>query len=175
MKPLDILVILCIMLGSCSECIKAQILQKTGNQEVIRTGSLSVGNRDTTYGQGNTSGLYQPAGRTTDWKDLIGKPYFTFVAPTRNYFDIINNSTLFDNTRTSLTLKPVVQGFGITGTLNSKWAILNMKPGFPLYGDYHRSAKTSKSSFFDNFLYRAAGDVFNGYKDLTYPALSAPK
>jgi hypothetical protein len=157
------------MFGISFESVKAQVPQNVSYQKVSGIKSISIGNWDTTYILGNTSELYGLPGRVPAWIDIIEKPGFVFITTSRNYFDLINKTTLFDGTWISLTREPSIRGFGIIDTLNGKWAILAGKPTFGTSGYNNQSTKTNKPTLSDNKWYRLAGDLYNANLDVKYP------
>ena len=177
MKTLRILVILCIMFRFGLESIMAQAPQKTSYKALNRNTSISIGNWDTTFGMGNTSGFYQLTGWVPNWLDITEKTSFAFITTNRNYYDLINKPVLSNCTRIKLAEESAyMSGSGSSGTFNGKWERLTGKPIIDTTSVYYSPLKrTNSPTWSDNHLYRLTGNIFNIIMDAKYPSLNAPK
>lgn len=175
MKTLKPMAILCIIFGLCLDSVKAQVSQKISYQKANEITSILIVNWDTIYTRANISELNLLTVRIPAWINVTEKPRLTFIATSRNYFDLINKPTLFYGTWITLTGKSVSAGFRNTDMFNDIRSILTRKPTFATSRYYIQSTKTNEPSFSDKLLYRTAGGIFKGYTEVKYPILSSPK
>jgi hypothetical protein len=175
MNTLKAMSILCIIFGLYLDSVKAQVSQRISYQKANGITSISMVNWDTIYSRVNISKLNQLTVRVPTWIDMTEKTQLTFIATSRNYFDLINKPTLFYGTWITLTGKSVSAGFRNTDMFNDIRSILTRKPTFATSRYYIQSTKTNEPSFSDKLLYRTAGGIFKGYTEVKYPILSSPK
>ena len=176
MKTLNILVIVCIMFRFGLESTMAQAPQKASYKALNRFTSVSVGNLDTTFGRGNTSGLYQLTGWVPDWMDITAKTSFAFITTNVNDYDLINKPVLSNCTRIKLAEESAYMAGSVRNTLNGKWERLTGKPIFDTTSVYYSPLKrTNSPTWSDNHFYRLTGNIFNIIMDAKYPSLNAPK
>jgi hypothetical protein len=176
MKTLKILVILCFMFRFGPESTMAQALQKTSYKALNRITSKSIGNLDTTFRRGNTSGLYQLTGLVPDWITITSKISFTFITTNGNNYDVINDPVLSNCTRLKLAEESAYMAGSVRNTFNGKWERLTGKPIFDTTSVYYSPLKrTNSPTWSDNHFYRLTGNIFNMIIDAKYPSLNAPK
>jgi hypothetical protein len=175
MKTLKAIAVLCIIFGLYLDSVKAQVSQKMSYKKANGITSILIVNWDTIYNRVNISEFNLTNLRVPAWIDITKRPQLTFIATSRNNFDLINKPTLFYGTWITLTGKPAVAGFPNTDMVSDIRAILTRQPTFGTSRYYIQSTKTNEPSFSDNLFYRAAGHIFNVYKGMKYPILSSPK
>jgi hypothetical protein len=171
MKPIKILVILCIMLDFGLECIKAQIPQKSSYQTSHGIKSLTVGNLGPAYNRLNTSSLSRPPGWVPAWADITGEAVFTFNATVRNYYNLINSQGQLNRAivkfQVDLTAK---EDYGITSTFNIKLESLNGIPFIdPAIAYYCPFKRTDEQTLCGCRLYRVAAFVIPRMLQVKYP------
>jgi hypothetical protein len=177
MQMLKILFILFIMFSFGQESVKAQLPQKISYQAINGIKSNSIGNWDTIFGKGNTSGLYRSTGWVQYWIDMRERTSFDPMTINGNYYDLINKSILFNGARIKSAGKyTIMAGSGSSGTFISKWERLTGKPIYDTTSVYYYPLKRIDApTLSDNHFYRLTGNIFNMIIDTKYPSRNAPK
>lgn len=164
MKPLKILVLLCIICGYCSKDLMSQFPVKTYYHDLTRIRFASDVRTDSFIYQGHTPVLKQLCVNKSFWTGIPEKPNFYFNVPFTNYFEVISEPTLFcAGLPKSVEKSVILDDFGISGTLNGE-------PLLPTLYHYYSPLKiTNETNLLGCPLYRIAGFVVPKMLQFIYP------
>ena len=171
MKPLRILVILCIMLVFGLECIKAQIPPSSSYQTTNRISFLQIGNLSPAHGWLNASKINCQVNWIPILTDLTKNSGFTFNATSINYYDFINTHTLLNLANAKLQVElSAKESYGTTSTFKIKGESLKRTPFIdPAMAYYCPFKRTDELTLCNCRLYRAAAFIIPRMLQFQYP------
>jgi hypothetical protein len=171
MKPLKILVIICIILGFGLKHIKAQT-PATGNYQIInKISSLQIGNLSSARGWLDTSRINCRVNGIYILTDLTKTSGFTFDSIRINYYDLINTYTLLKWANVKLPVELAAkEDYGTASTFKITWENLKRIPFIdPAMAYYCPYKRTGELTLCNCRLYRTAAFIIPRMLQFQYP------
>jgi hypothetical protein len=172
MKPLKILVIMCIILSFGLKSIKAQIPPSSSYQATNKISSLQIGNLSPAHWWLNTSRINCQVKCLPVLADLTRNPGCTFDSTCINYHDFINTHTLLNWANVKLPVELAAkEHYGTSSTLKIKWEsyprIPFIDPAMAYYCPPFK--RTDELTLYNCRLYRTAAFIIPRMLQFQYP------
>jgi hypothetical protein len=174
MKPLKILILLCLMSGFGLEGIISQIPPASSYQITNNISSLQIGNLSPAHVWLNVSQINCRINRTPILTDLTKYSGFIFDATSIKDYDFINTKTFLNCSNDKMPLELAAKGnYGTTCTLKIEWESLPRIPFIdPAVAYYCPYKRTDELTLCNCRLYRAAAFIIPRMLQFQYPGIN---